>query len=166
MVHRAYILLGSNLNDRHAQIQAAERFIQAGAGKIIQQSSLYETAPWGKTDQPDFLNKILAIETAHTPMELLDKLLEIELKMGRERKERWDARLIDIDILFYDDLVYSDARLVIPHPGIAHRKFTLVPLIEIIPDFIHPVFNKNLRELLTNCEDPGTVTRLSDTRYE
>lgn len=158
--------MGSNLNDRLGQLQIAERYIHAGAGKIVEQSSVYETSAWGKTDQPDFLNKVLGIDTMLTPTELLDKLLDIEQKMGRERKERWDARTIDLDILFYDTLVYTDARLIIPHPGIAHRKFTLVPLAEVIPSFVHPVFNKSLKELLEVCEDPGAVKKIANYSYE
>lgn len=166
MVHRAYLLLGSNLNDRHAQLQTAERYIQSGAGKIIVQSSVYETSAWGKTDQPAFLNKVIAIDTLLNPFELLEKLLDIELKMGRERKERWEARLIDLDILLYDHLVYTDAHLTIPHPGIPTRRFTLIPLNEIAGNEIHPVYNKTIQELLHNCEDPGKVNKISDSFYE
>ncbi len=166
MVHRAYLLLGSNLSDRAVQLQTAERYINAGAGKVVQQSAVYETAAWGKTDQPAFLNKVICIETSLNPFELLDKLLGIEKKMGRERTERWASRIIDLDILFYDELVYADASLTIPHPGIATRRFTLIPLDEIAGTIIHPVYNKTIHELLLNCEDQATVKKISDTLYE
>lgn len=158
--------MGSNLSNRTAQLQAAERYIQAGAGKITGHSSVYETAAWGKTDQPDFINKVICIETTLNPFELLEKLLEIEKKMGRERNERWEARIIDLDILLYDELVYADASLTIPHPGIASRRFTLIPLNELAGTFIHPVYNKSINELLLNCEDQGAVQKISDSLYE
>jgi len=157
MIYKACILLGSNLEDRSRLLQSAERYIQAGIGKIICSSHVYATKAWGLTEQPDFLNKVIQVETSLSPLELLERLLDIENKMGRIRDVKWGPRIIDLDLLFYDDLVYKDAELTIPHPGIPYRKFTLTPLLEILPDLIHPVFGKSIRELAEKCEDQSEV---------
>jgi len=113
-------------------------------GTIQKTSSIIETNAWGKTKQPDFLNQVILLETKLSPQNLLKKCQEIENKLGRERKERWKERTIDLDILFYNDLVLNDVDLIIPHPYISERKFVLKPLNEIASDFIHPVFKKSI----------------------
>ena len=160
MIYKACILLGSNLEDRYGLLQTAEQYIQAGIGKIVRTSSIYTTKAWGLKEQPDFLNKVIQLETTLAPLEVLERLLSIENEMGRTRTEKWGPRLIDLDLLFYDTLVYKDAELTIPHPGIPYRKFTLVPMLEILPEFIHPVFGKTIRELAEKCEDESEVTRI------
>jgi len=123
-------------------------------GKIIECSSIYETAPWGVHEQPTFLNQVISIKTSYSPEELLDILLNIEVKMGRKRYRKWDSRLIDIDILFYENQIISTNRLILPHPEIENRRFTLAPLSEIAADEIHPLLNKTIEELLKETRDP------------
>jgi 2-amino-4-hydroxy-6-hydroxymethyldihydropteridine diphosphokinase len=136
---------------------------------ILQKSSLYETKAWGKTDQPDFLNRAIAIETSLGPAGLMDNLLDIERLMGRTREgSRWSERIIDIDILFFFTgqkgkgipVVLNDEKLKIPHPYIHQRRFTLEPLNEIAGNMIHPVFNKSISELLNECTDRSEVKKL------
>lgn len=151
-----FLLLGSNLGNREANLARARKEILSVA-QITEVSSVYRTSPWGKTDQPEFLNQVLAAKTKAGPEELLDQLLGIETQLGRTREEKWGSRIIDIDILFYKDMVISKERLNIPHPGIVHRRFTLVPLCEIAPDLVHPVLKTTIKDLLEACEDPMKV---------
>ncbi len=150
---RAFLLLGSNQGDRRHYIGEAVRLISEQAGKIITTSSLYQTAAWGKEDQPAFFNQVIAIETTLGAEELLKTILLIEKKLGRKRAEKWGSRTIDIDILFYRDEVIEKENLIVPHPGIAARRFTLVPLVEIAAAMKHPVLGKSMSELLEECED-------------
>jgi 2-amino-4-hydroxy-6-hydroxymethyldihydropteridine diphosphokinase len=148
-----FLLLGSNLGDRLQTISRAKRSIEALAGKIIKQSSPYQTEAWGNTDQDSFLNQVLEINSKHTPQVLLSLLLRVEAELGRERKEKWGPRTIDIDILFFGNTIMATPDLIIPHPAIADRRFTLIPLAEIAPDFVHPTLKKNCRQLLDECKD-------------
>ncbi len=150
-----YLLLGTNLGDRLANIQNATHLVVERVGEVLKSSQLYQTAPWGVIEQPDFLNQVLKIKTALHPIDVLSVILKIEKQLGRERKEVWGARLIDIDILYYADVVVTMSDLVIPHPQLHNRRFTLVPLVEIAPDYIHPKFKKNNQELLEECQDEG-----------
>ena len=159
--HSVFLLLGSNLGERLAILHAAAGLIEDRAGKIRSSSSVYETAPWGVPDQPVFLNQILEIHTERMPEEVLRIILEIEHDLGRIRYERWGARVIDIDILYFDDRVLDSARLTLPHPRLHERRFTLVPLNEIAPDLIHPLLLKTTRQLLDICSDPGAVVKIS-----
>lgn len=148
-----YLLLGSNLGDRRSNLEVARFLLEELAGNVKNYSLIYETDPWGKTDQGVFLNQVLHLETALAPEVLLEKILKIEKQIGRVRTVKWAERLIDIDILFYNDLILEIPELVIPHPGIPDRKFALVPLCELIPDFIHPKLGIPLREVLENSVD-------------
>jgi 2-amino-4-hydroxy-6-hydroxymethyldihydropteridine diphosphokinase len=112
-------------------------------------------------DQPVFLNQVLEVQTELMPEEVLRIILEIEHELGRIRYERWGARVIDIDMLYFNDLVRDSARLTLPHPRLHERRFTLVPLTEIAPDFLHPLVQKTSRELLDDCTDPGAVIKIS-----
>ena len=152
----AYLGLGTNLGDRKENLRRA---IQAIASKmyVCKQSSLYETAAWGYTDQPDFLNQVVQVETDLTPLRLLNFLKKTEIELGRIANFRYGPRQIDLDILFYDDLVKNTNRLQIPHPRLAERAFVLVPLNEIAPDLIHPVFGKTIAELLAELPDKTGV---------
>ena len=152
----AFLLLGSNLGDREKNLRMARDEIGSMAS-VTKLSSVYTTAPWGKTNQPDFLNQVLIAETQASPHELLDQLLDIEMRLGRKRKEKWGSRTIDIDILFFSDLIVSSDRLTILHPGIGYKRFTLLPLQEIAPDFVHPVLKRKISDLLDACEDMAKV---------
>lgn len=151
------ILLGANLGDRAATFHQAIDLITERIGPVVRQSGLYETAPWGVTDQPAFLNQVLMIETTLEPEAVLNQTQAIEQELGRVRLEKWGARIIDIDLLYYDQLVLQTDRLTIPHPYLHQRRFTLVPLVEIAPDCMHPVLKKTTVELLAKCEDSGEV---------
>ena len=152
-----YLLLGSNLGDRLQVMQSARGLIQKEIGQIKAESSVYETAPWGVLDQPAFLNQVVQLQTLLEPEEVLRIILEIEHELGRVRYERWGARVIDIDILYFQDLILDSSRLTIPHPRLHERRFTLTPLAEIAPGFIHPVLNKSSVQLLAACADESEV---------
>jgi len=156
-----FLLLGSNLGERLQILKSAAGLIEERVGTIRAASSIYETAPWGVLDQPVFLNQVLEVQTELMPEEVLRIILEIEHELGRIRYERWGARVIDIDMLYFNDLVLDSARLTLPHPRLHERRFTLVPLTEIAPDFLHPLLQKTSRELLDNCTDPGAVIKIS-----
>ena len=160
MSNGIFLLLGTNLGDRSQHLAAARALIEAKAGKIIKTSALYVTAAWGKTDQPDFYNQVIEIESILSPDDLLRTTLEIEEAMGRVRTEAWGARIIDIDILLYGSVIVGREQLTIPHPRMNNRRFTLVPLAEIAPGVIHPIEQKSIRELLARCTDPLDVSPL------
>ena len=143
----AYIGLGTNLGDRKENLSKAIEAISLKMS-ISKQSSLYETTAWGYTDQPDFLNQVIQVETDLSPLRLLNFLKKTEVELGRVENFRYGPRLIDIDILFYDDLVITTSRLQIPHPMLPERAFVLVPLNEIAPEYIHPILKKTVAELL------------------
>lgn len=157
----AYLLLGGNLGDRFAQVSNALQNIERDVGTVISRSSLYETEAWGKENLPPYLNQVVAVNTELTARELLETVQEIEKLMGRTRMEKWGSRLIDIDILFYGEECIDEPDLIIPHPFLAQRKFTLIPLNEIAADLIHPVFHKTVRELLSELKDPLTVLKVT-----
>jgi len=149
-----YLLLGSNLGDSFDYLNKAIHKIEANIAPVSKKSSVYQTAAWGKTDQPDYLNQVLYLQSDLPAQEILKKILQIEIELGRERKEKWGARIIDIDILFYGDDIINDPNLTVPHPELQNRRFTLEPLSEIAPDFVHPTLNKTMQQLknaLTDC---------------
>jgi 2-amino-4-hydroxy-6-hydroxymethyldihydropteridine diphosphokinase len=159
-MERVFLLTGTNLGNRRDNLKTAADAISKNAGEIVQSSAVYKTAAWGMTDQADFYNQVLEIMTDFSPEHLLRILLTIERDMGRQRIEKWGARLIDIDILFYGDQVYQTSSLTIPHDQISFRKFTLVPLAEIAPELEHPVLHKTIVELLMSCPDTLPVVKL------
>lgn len=130
----SYIALGSNLGDPEANVQQAIQLL-AGLGKITKQSRLYRTAPWGVLDQPEFVNAVIQLETDLSPRQLLERTQDIEKQMGRETTYKWGPRLIDLDILTYDDMQVNEPDLTIPHPYMKERSFVMIPLQEIDPDF-------------------------------
>jgi 2-amino-4-hydroxy-6-hydroxymethyldihydropteridine diphosphokinase len=160
MKNGVYLLLGSNIGDRLDNLLNARNSIQ-DFGPIITTSSLYQTQAWGNTQQPDFLNQIVEISYKKSPQQLLVDVLSIENKMGRLRSEKWGPRSIDIDILFFGQIIVADKNLKIPHPEITNRKFTLLPLTEIAPEFIHPVSGKTSRQMLSECTDHSSVEILT-----
>ncbi len=157
---RVIIGMGTNLGDREAELKYAVGRLTEGF-EFVAASSVYETAPVGFLDQPDFLNQVVVIDTDLEPDEVLSALLGIEQEMGRKRVVKWGPRVIDLDLLFYDDLVYESVDLLIPHPRIAERRFVLEPLAELFPDFVHPVLGKSVFELLKELTDNSIVRKLS-----
>jgi 2-amino-4-hydroxy-6-hydroxymethyldihydropteridine diphosphokinase len=152
-MNTAILLIGGNLGNRTENLQQAVQTIHQQAGKVVKVSALYETAPWGNVQQPDYLNQALQIETELGPLPLLHTLLEIERSIGRIRQEKWGARVIDIDIIFYNDAVISGPELKVPHPRMQNRLFVLVPLNEILPGWEHPVLHEPISALLAQCKD-------------
>jgi 2-amino-4-hydroxy-6-hydroxymethyldihydropteridine diphosphokinase len=157
-INTTYLLLGANLGERLKTIQAAVVEIERLIGKIVAQSAVYETAAWGVTAQPAFLNQVVEIDTPLHPIDVLYYVLKIEKSLGRERREHWGARTIDIDVLYYADVIMKMSDLIIPHPRLHERRFTLVPLAEIAPQYVHPVFKKTNEQLLMACEDDLQVS--------
>ena len=160
-MNKAYLLTGGNMGEREKNLDAAKRLIHEQCGKIKLSSSLYETAAWGNTHQPAFLNQALIIETAMNAQVLLQHLLQIEKMMGRVREEKYGPRLIDIDILLFNDEIYNLPFLKVPHPELQNRRFALLPLAEIAGKIIHPVYKKSISGLLDECNDQLAVKKYS-----
>jgi 2-amino-4-hydroxy-6-hydroxymethyldihydropteridine diphosphokinase len=151
-----YLSLGTNLGQRRQNLERAV----AGLGEVMAitaVSPIYQTPPWGLTDQPDFLNLCLEATTTLTPPDLLHFTRQLEKELGREKTVRWGPRLIDIDILFYDDLILRSEELTIPHPRMAERAFVLVPLADIAPDLVHPETGQTVAEMVTAVDTAGLV---------
>lgn len=160
---RLYILLGGNLGDKSRIFSEARDKLNKRLGKITAQSSVYETEPWGFESSDLFWNQVLEILTSLSPEEVLHQTQQTEIELGRIRKSNpYDSRIIDIDILFYGDQLISQHNLIIPHPKIQERKFTLIPLCEISPDLVHPVFRKSIRKLIEECTDQLKVEVVPD----
>jgi 2-amino-4-hydroxy-6-hydroxymethyldihydropteridine diphosphokinase len=162
-MNKVFLLIGGNLGDRLQNLHQAIRLLGVACGPVTQQSAVYETAAWGKTDQPAFLNQALALTTALPPRELIDTVLSVEETMGRQRLEKFGPRIIDIDILFYEDLIIDEANLTIPHPELQNRRFVLAPMQEIAPQFVHPVLNKTIEQLLKECPDQLEVKKCDNS---
>jgi len=158
---KVFLLLGGNIGDKVGYLKKTKDLIVKNIGAIIKESSLYESEPWGFEDESIFINQVVEIQTNFEPLELLNKTREIERTLGRERNSKgYSSRTIDIDILFYDDLIFESERLNIPHKLLHERRFTLAPLDEISPESIHPVFNITIDELLLKCEDKLRVKKI------
>jgi len=162
-MNSTYLLIGGNLGNRIENLAMARSLIENELGKIIKVSSIYETAAWGITEQPDFLNQVLLIKTKFSPEKMMQLILSIENKMGRVRTQKNASRIIDIDILFFNDEIISNENLTIPHPEIQNRKFALIPLNEIASDLVHPVFKQSIKNLLSTSKDKLQVKPLSKT---
>lgn len=159
------LLLGSNLEPRLGKLFEAVYHIRRQAGEVVKASTVYESEPWGFDSQHPFLNQALIIETRLSPLSLLEMLQQIEKELGRTPEKEpngYADRVIDLDILFYDDQIVETDELTIPHKLLQERRFTLVPLAEIADDIIHPVFNKTIRQLLDDCPDTSKVYPLWD----
>jgi len=161
MTDGIYLLLGSNLGDKRNNLVKARKLIEDLVGIIDKSSSIYETDAWGKVLQPTFLNQVVKISSWLTPEDLLVAIQQIEISLGRIRHEKWGERTIDIDILYYSGQIIKLPNLVIPHPEIQFRRFTLIPLAEISPQLIHPVLQKSNKQLLILCADNLAVKPLT-----
>jgi len=155
-----FISLGTNLGNRMENLKKAINKVELQLGELVKSSSVYETRPWGNANQPDFLNQVILIHGGQPAEYCLHALSSIEQQMGRTREEKWGARIIDLDLLYVDDQIIHTETVTLPHPGIPHRRFVLVPLVEIAPGFIHPQLKKSQRQLLQECTDRLDVTIL------
>ena len=156
-MNKAYLLIGGNMGNRLANLKEAINNISTHAGTIEKISSVFETAAWGQTNQASFLNQALLVDTIHSASHLMHELLEIENKLGRKRTIPMGPRIIDIDIIYFNNDIVQTSELTIPHPSMFKRNFVLVPLVEIAPDFIHPILNKSNSVLLSECTDKCLV---------
>jgi len=157
MFRKVIIILGGNRGDRKKLLENAVLELSKG-GEIIAKSSIYETEAWGGVAKGPFLNQVVQLETNLKPEQLLDFTQKIESNLGRKREEHWGDRTMDIDILYYDRRVISNSSLQIPHPFIAQRRFVLVPLVEVLPRFVHPILGKSHLMLLEECKDETMVS--------
>ena len=157
-MHQVYLLLGSNKGNRRKYLLMAMYLLQNKIGTIVRTSSVYITEPWGNNNQPKYLNQALIINTQCTPLQLLKKLQKIEKELGRTNKNQYSSRTIDIDILFYDRLIFTAKNLEIPHPRLHLRNFTLMPLMELNKSYSHPKLKKSIEELAKNSTDSLKVS--------
>lgn len=155
-----YLLLGSNLGDSKKQLARAAKHISKKIGKITRKSNIYQTAAWGKEDQPDFLNQVIIVESILKAEDVLNKNLQIEAFMGRERTEKNAPRTIDIDILYFNKDHIQSPTLTVPHPEIPNRRFVLIPLNDLSPNYVHPVLKKTNEQLLKKCTDTLDVKKI------
>lgn len=161
-MERCYILFGSNMGDRERLFADACLLINNRCGRVMEVSEAYESEPWGFVAEKWFLNRIIAVDTELDPEELMQDLLEIELELGRVRHPEqvgYASRPIDLDILYFGNHVIQTEILTVPHPRLHLRRFALVPLCELIPDFVHPMLNKTQRQLLQECPDQSEVKK-------
>ncbi|MES2591274.1 MAG: 2-amino-4-hydroxy-6-hydroxymethyldihydropteridine diphosphokinase [Bacteroidota bacterium] len=163
-MNTAYLILGCNKGDKLFNLKQALKLIEEKAGTIKKESDVFVTAAWGNTDQPDFYNQVLCLQTFLTASDLLKTLLSIEQILGRVRDEKkWMERTMDIDILFFNNSIINSTDLTIPHPFIQERKFVLVPMAKLEPRLIHPVLGKSMETLLSECLDTLKITKLETT---
>ena len=158
-----FLGLGTNLGDKELNLKKAVAEIEEFIGKILRTSSIYETEPWGFMTDEKFLNLVVKAETELKPLQLLDKIHKIESALGRVRSEvQYSPRVIDIDILLYENIIIAEDNLKVPHPLMKDRKFVLIPLCEIEPGMVHPVLGKPFTELLDECEDRSEVKKYAE----
>ncbi|MEP6928328.1 MAG: 2-amino-4-hydroxy-6-hydroxymethyldihydropteridine diphosphokinase [Ginsengibacter sp.] len=155
-----YVLTGGNLGNRLANLENAKEYLKKETGNILRSSAIYETQAWGNTEQPDFYNQVHIINTKLSPEQIMQKILKIEEQMGRVRTIKNASRVIDIDILFFNNDVINKKDLIIPHEEISNRRFVLIPLNELSSGLVHPVFHKSISELLSTCKDTLSVKLL------
>ena len=163
MTHTAYIAIGSNIGNPYQNcIEAIRNISKNDSIKVISKSSFYKTSPIGDIEQEWFINSVIKITTSFSPENLLSNLLNIETEMGRVRKEKWGPRLIDLDLLFYDNLILNQELITIPHPEIQKRKFVLIPMSEIAGTYSHPTLKKTIKTLLLESSDDSEVQKLTE----
>lgn len=158
-MNKVYLLLGSNQQDPQKQLRIAQRSIIRNIGRIQRQSAIYQTAAWGNTDQPDFLNQVIIVQTKLTAVQTMQTILQIEKEMGRLRTVKNAPRIIDIDILFFNKEFINTKELIVPHPQLQNRRFVLVPLNELSPNFKHPVLKKSIHQFFIHCTDKLNVKK-------
>lgn len=158
-MNKVYLLLGSNQQGPQKQLVLAQKSITQKIGRIQRKSAIYQTAAWGNTDQPDFLNQVVIVQTKLTASQTMQSILQIEKSMGRRRTVKNAPRIIDIDILFFNKEIIDKAELTVPHPQLQNRRFVLVPLNELSPNFKHPVLKKNMHQLFIHCHDTLNVKK-------
>lgn len=158
----AYLCLGGNMEDRESALNHALLEINKSIGKVTSQSGIYETEAWGVENQQAYLNQCIRIETNLDALSLIQSLLNIEKKLGRKRSDLpiYEPRTIDIDILFYNNEIINESTLLVPHPRLHLRKFVLIPLNEIASNYLHPLLNKTIFNLLSECEDTSEVNKI------
>ena len=162
----AFIGIGSNEGDKAANIKSSIDLISGLTDcKIEKVSSLYETLPFGDIEQDNFLNAVIKVSTILNPQKLFIELKNIEKKLGRIVREKWGPREIDLDILFFNDLIFSDEIITLPHKGIIYRDFVLVPLIEIEPELIHPVFKKKIIDFVSELKTKNIINKLFEPLF-
>ncbi len=162
----AYIGIGSNEGNKITNIKSAIDLIEEIADCNIEKiSSVYETLPFGDIEQDNFFNAVIKISTKLNPQELFIELKKIEQRLGRIIREKWGPREIDLDVLLFNDLIFSDEIITLPHKGIIYRDFVLVPLIEIEPELIHPVFNKKIVDFVLDLKTKNIVNKLSEPLF-
>lgn len=159
-MNTVYLLLGSNQQQPLQQLKFAQKLVAKKIGVVKRASSVYKTAAWGNTKQPDFLNQVLIVSTALSALQSIAVILEIEKEMGRIRTKKNAPRIIDIDILFFNKEIIASKNLEVPHPRIQLRKFVLIPLNQLSPNFKHPVLHKTIHQLLRICPDDLTVNKI------
>ena len=153
---RAFVAIGSNIGEKLQNCLKAIRLLDSVKGcRVLKKSSFYKTEPVGYKEQDWFINCAVLIETELNPYELLDRLQEIEVLMGRKKSFKWGPRVIDLDLLLYEDMVINGKRLTIPHPLMHKRRFVLVPVSELEPDLIHPVLNRSVTDILRDISEDG-----------
>lgn len=161
-MNRVYLSIGSNLGQRKKNLEKAVKLLQTNNDSIVASSPVYETEPWGNPDQPKFLNQVVELSTDLEPESLLNKIHGIEEKCGRKHSGIiYSPRTLDIDILFYNSVIFTTDRLIIPHPLLHQRLFVLAPMADIAPEYKHPVLGKTIRELTKRCNDITKVKRIS-----
>ncbi len=161
---RVYIALGSNIGEPIKNIKNAIALLNDGGVKLIKSSSFYHTEPYGVKDQPDFVNSVIIAETTLSLKELFNLIKKIEKNMGRKKNIKYGPRVIDIDIIFYENLIYEDANIIIPHPKMVERSFVLYPLEEIDPLFLHPLLKETISQLKNNLKDDLKIKKINDEK--
>ena len=157
-MNKLFLITGGNIGDRKKNLENAAALIYDRIGTVVKSSKIYETEAWGITDQPAFYNQVHVVESNFSAKEVLSNILQIEEEMGRKRTIKNAARIIDIDILFFNEEIVNEQNLVIPHPQISNRRFVLLPLSELVPQMIHPVLKKTIHQLLLQTKDQLKVT--------
>lgn len=156
------LIIGGNIGDRFNLIMQAKQLLEENIGRIGLISSLYETEAWGTASQGNYLNQVLIIESELAAVQVLNLALQIEKVLGRQRDVKWGNRTMDIDLLYYGNQIIDSSKLSVPHPYLHLRRFVLVPLAEIVPDFVHPILKLTSSALLNQCEDESIVTKIAE----